>query len=287
MLKIYTLNDSSPELLETQVASFRKYLMEDFEFIVVNSESMSEQPTKAKEITRISRELSVKTLEVVKDEEIVNLWQGTVNQGEKLLDRDGRYVRGKGGDACNYMLQWLWNKVVCLEQGPICIVHSDLFLVAPVKLTDYLKDYHICSVLNSQPNTNHPDDGPLVFLWETLFLVKPSEIPNPETMVWFPSRVEGSWCDTGGPTHYYLKAHPEVRLLAIEATFHFDDPNVDFHPSRYQFFYFDDKKIALHYQSGSRWCTDLNKDGCWNFSQEKANEYHVKKLAWARKIIGL
>ncbi len=73
MLKIYTLNDSSPELLETQVASFRKYLMEDFEFIVVNSESMSEQPTKAKEITRISRELSVKTLEVVKDEEIVNL----------------------------------------------------------------------------------------------------------------------------------------------------------------------------------------------------------------------
>ncbi len=287
MIKVFVLNDSSPELLETQVASFRKYLLDDFEFIVVNSESLSEQPEKAKEITRICQSLGVKTIEVVKNDEIASIWQRGASVGEMLFDKRGRYCRGKGGDACNYMLQWLWNEVICKEQGPVCIVHSDLFLVAPVKLTDYLKDYHICSVLNTQPNTNHPEDGPLVFLWETLFLVRPAEIPNPETMVWFPSRVEGSWCDTGGPTHYYIKAHPEVKILSIELTWCFDDPNVDFHPARYQFFYLGDKKTALHYQSGSRWCTDLNKDGCWNFSQEKADAYHVKKLAWARKVIGL
>ena len=64
-----------------------------------------------------------------------------------------------------------------------------------------------------------------------------------------------------------------------------DDPNVDFHPLRYTFFEMPDGKKVFHYQSGSRWFTDMPTYK--NFSAEKSDDYHAKKLAFARRVIGL
>jgi hypothetical protein len=189
------------------------------------------------------------------------------------------------------MLQWIWERVICKEVEPICLIHSDVFLIEPIRLTDYLKEYELCSVLNNWV----PD---LTGLWEPFLLANPSKLPEPETLIWWPSRVEDQWTDTGGRTHYYLKAHPEVKLLSIDQRGYDDDINLDFHPARYQLFNPGNKGNAdwwknghtstpsvLHYQSGSKWCTDM--ESSWNFSKEKSDEYHAKKRDWARKLIGL
>jgi hypothetical protein len=284
MIKIFQVNDINPDLLPLQVASFRKYMREDFEFIVLGSEVLSNNPEKAAEVSKVCRSLSIQTLEVPRDPAIEAAWQRGANPGEFLFHpKTGRFVTGKGGAAFNYMLQWAWERVLTKEPGPVCFIHTDVFLMESIKLTDYLREYSLCCVLHREKNTNHPEDK-LCFMWEALLLAKCPELPNPETTVWFPSRVEGTWLDTGGPTHYYLKAHPEIRLLEIPTSGCFDDPEVDFHPARYQFFHLGDKRI-FHYQSGSKWCTDMK--GYWGFSKEKSDEYHAKKLAWTRNLIGL
>ena len=287
-MRVFTINDSSPEFVELQVSSFRKYMQEDFEFIVLNGgEALGTQPEKAREVSQICKSLSVPVIDIQRDAEIekYRMDHHANNPLDILFTKEGRYLTGVGGHACNYMLQWAWQRIVAKEKGPICFLHSDVFLMEPIKLSDYLQRYSICSVLNSQPSTDHPGTL-LTFLWEAFLLAKPAELPNVDSITWWPSRVEGTWADTGAPTYEYLKSHPELRIMPIGQTGVTDNSELDFHPTRYQFFHFGEKRV-FHYQSGSRWCTDLKLDGCWNFSKEKSEEYHARKLAWTRKLIGL
>ncbi len=291
MIKVILCNDSSPEFVEPQYASFKKHLQEDFELVVVGSPTFGKKPDKAREVRDVCNSLSIPYIEVQRDAEI-EATHLRMFPREIIFGADGRY--STYGNAGNYMMQWSWQRVAAVEKGLVCYVHSDVFLVEPIKFSDYLQEHSICCCVQHYPaNEKH---GPLDFLWEPLLLADMSKLPNPETMVWWPSSVEGDWTDTGGQTYYYLKAHPEVKLRDIKQSGcgvktgpgHLgedDDPNVDFHPARYRFMHLDDKKV-FHYLSGSRWCTEPGGTG-WRFSQEKSDEYHAKKLAFTRKLIGI
>ena len=288
-MKIFTCNDVSPEFVELQVASFRKYLQENFEFTVLNGgEAIGCYPEKAKEVSRICRSLSVPVIDVQRDSEIEAVRDDKFRYpgytDGPLFGENGRYTHGVGGHSFNYMLNWAWQRILSKERGPICFLHSDVFLMEPIKLTDYLKEHELCAIITGKAaNDKH---GVLEWIWEPLLLADMPKLPNPETVVWWPTFVEGEWADTGGPTHYWLKAHPEIRLMRIGQSGCQDDPAVNFHPARYGFFHLDaeerrragvpaagDKKV-FHYYSGSGWC-------------QKDPGYHKKKLAWTRKLIGV
>jgi hypothetical protein len=295
MLKVFTANDCSPEFVEMQVASFRKYLMEDFEFIVyVCDQQISKTPEKAKQVMEVCRSLGVEVREIPRDREIEEYYNHAA-PGYTLFDSAGMLCRGIGGDTFNYMLQWMWMRAFPKEQGPICFCHSDVFLIDPIHFTRYLEHYSLCAVMQRKESKSpltrsgipvidgKPDaydsttlHETLIYPWEAFMLLKSQELPEMETMKWWPSFVEGVWTDTGGYTHYYFKAHPEIKIYDVAQSGCHDDPSVDFHPSRYAFF---------HYYSGSRWCT--NRSDYWHFTPEQSEEYHAKKLAWTRKLIGL
>ena len=275
-MKIFVCNDCSPELVELQVASFHKNMMEDYEFIMyVCDQNISKTPEKAQEVADICRRLGVEVREIPRDREIEEYWL-SIAPGYHLFQPDGKFCRGVGGDTFNYMLQYLWQRVFSKEQGPICFCHSDVFLMEPIKLSDYLKGYSLVSVVTRNKG--------LTYLWEPLMILNPQELPEMETMKWWPSLVEGIWTDTGGPTHFYLKAHPEIKIREIGQSGIEDDPNVDFHPARYAFFHLGDKRV-FHYYSASRWCTLMSY--YWSYSKEQSDDYHARKLAWTRKFLCL
>jgi hypothetical protein len=175
----------------------------------------------------------------------------------------GRYASYEG--PVNYGLTWTWEKVVSKEQGPIGFFHSDVFLMEPIKFTDYLQEHSLCF---------HPQSrGSAIYAWEAFVLADIPKLPSPETMRWFPVIIDGKQTDTGGCTHFYLAAHPEIKILHVGQQMHDSDSTVDFQPARYGIFKLGNKKV-LHYMSGSRW---LQRD----------NEYHDKKFSWAQKLIGV
>ena len=302
-MKVFTANDCSPEFVELQYRSFEKYLHEPFEFFVFNCDpSITKTPEKSAQVNEICRSLGIPTINIPRDSDIERYWL-TLAPGHQLFNSDGRFVRGIGGDTFNYMLQWAWQRYFPLQQEEICFCHSDVFLIEPIRLSDYLVDHSLCAPLSHKDTGQAPRrDGQqigtgaqgehdlttphssITYLWEAFMLADLAKLPDIHTLEWWPNVVEGVWTDTGGRTHYWLKAHPEVKLLEIGQSGCHDDPNVDFHPSRYSFFHLGDKKI-LHYYSGSRWCT--NMPTYWGFSQQQSANYHARKLEWTRRMIGL
>lgn len=302
-MKVLVCNDCSPEFVELQFRSFEKYLQEPLEFIVFNCErEISKTPEKATLVADVCHSLGIQDVNIPRDKEIEDYWL-SIAPGYRLFGSDGRFERGVGGDTFNYMLQWVWQRYLPNEKGTVCFCHSDVFLIEPIRLSDYAQDYSLCAVLQHKlshqqltrsgkpvyaANPSEFDAAsehePLTYPWEAFMLVKPEELPGMETMKWWPMMVEGTWTDTGGPTHYYFKAHPEIKLFDIPQSGCHDDPATDFHPSRYSFFHLGDKRI-LHYYSGSRWCTNMQL--YWGFNQQQSDDYHARKLEWAKRMVNL
>lgn len=285
MIKIFSYNGVNPEFIEVQLASFKKHLQEDFEFIVLNDSDLDADLEKPKEVSQICNSLSIPIIEVQRNTAIEALWMRNAivdKPGEKLFDENGRFFKGVS-NAPNYMLQWEWEQVVSKESGPVCLVHSDVFLIESIVLTDYLKEHSMATTVPLWLMLAQLGD--FTCLSDAFFLADIPKLPSPETMAWFPATVEGHWTDTGGPTYYWLKAHPEINPLTIGSTEFEDDPCLDFHPAHCEFFNLPDGKKVFHYLSGSRWLSDL--PGYWNLSKEQSDAYHAGKLAWTRKLIGL
>ena len=289
-MKIIQCNDCNPELIEPQYASFKKHLQDDFEFIVCNSELMARDRFKCQQVNQICRALGIETVQAERDPAIES-FREQFNYGspEPFFSPEGKFWTP--GNAGNYLMQWSWEKIVCKLSGPIGYIHSDLFLIEPIRFTDYLKDYDIASILPNKPERK--GHGFMQHLWEPLIIANLDRLPEPETMIWWPSEVEHEWLDTGGRTYYYLKAHPEVKVLELGQSSGLNgdvpndddlDPSIDFHPTRMRFVHFPDKR-AFHYMSGTRWCTDSQHG--WNWPKEKADEYHRRKMAWTKRLAGI
>jgi hypothetical protein len=291
-MKIIQCNDCNPELIQPQYASFKKHLQDDFQMVICNSLEMARDPRKCQEVLDVCHLLGIETVQAKRDKSI-ELYRNTnftYGSPEPFFSPEGRFWTP--GNAGNYLMQWSWEKIVCKLNGPICYTHSDVFLIEPIRFTDYLKDYQICSILPNKPAQK--GHGFMQYLWEPLLLVDMDRLPSPETMIWWPSEVENEWTDTGGRTYYYLRDHPELKVLELGQSSSiigdapndddFKDPTVDFHPTRYRFIHFPDKR-AFHYMSGTRWCTDSEHG--WNWPKEKADEYHRRKMAWTRKLAGI
>ena len=290
MIKVFTVNSACPQFVELQLASFKKHLQEDFEYTVFNGETLNTDTEIGKEVSKVCRSLSVQIIEVQRDESLETRWS-KISWGRKLFDKNGRFKEpvDTSSSCADYMQYWAWEKVISKERGPVLFTHSDVFLTEPIKLTDYLQEHPLCFVPRIGYAPSNLQLSPIIHMGEDFVLADMPKLPNPETMNWFPAleTVEGRVTIFGGCTYYWLQAHPEIKWLEIPVVdSNFDDPNVDFHPARYQFFKLGDKRI-LHYLSGSQVPCRQTKEGHEHVSIQEADEYHKKKIAWARRVIGI
>jgi hypothetical protein len=285
MLKIYSCNGICPQFVELQLDSFKKYLQEDFTYTIFNSALIDRNPEKAKEVVEICRSRSIPVIEVPRDRAVEELRTKTHPAAGVLFDNNNKIVASYSSATADYMFHWVWENVLSKEQGPICWLHSDVFLTEPIKLTDYLQEYPLCF---NPRRYAHQGLEEILCMGEDFVLADMSRIPSPETMNWFPGSIKGRHTVAGGFTYYWLQAHPEVRWLELPIVdSNFDDANVDFHPSRYQFFALGGKRM-LHYLSGAQVpCRPTANGGHRDFTVVEAAEYHKKKLAWARRVIGI
>jgi len=253
MLKIFTFAWNRPDFIELQLRCFRMHLREEFEFTVFNNALFSSRHDHDR-INQTCGRLGLRVIDIRRDEEEIERC-GSV--GEPVFDASGAYT--SASVSTGYALCWAWRNVLSEERGPVCVLDSDMFLVRPVALTDFLQEHVLCFVAQNR--------GQVRYAWNGLVLADVGRLPEPEAIDWYCGKVDGVAVDTGGQTHHYLKAHPQLRIFHIQPSHISDDPSLDFHPSRYERLCFDGSPVFLHYGAGSNW-------------NRMNDAYHAKKLSW-------
>ena len=257
-LKIYTFVTNKPDFIELQYSSFNKHLKERFEFIVFNNAAMG-NPGSYSAITQECRRLGLQTIDIQFDRALV---QRCEKLGDAPVFRGDLRYRNTN-TACGYSVCWAWENIISKQDGPVCMLHHDMFLIEDVVLTAYLKNAELAFVPQDRPGVD-------LHLWEGFVLADVRFLPKPESINWWCGEVDGVSVDVGGQSYHYFKKHPEVRWRGFRPVHVEDNPDVDFHPSRYEYIYCENDRIMLHYRSASNW-------------MNMSDDYHEKKTAWLRR----
>jgi hypothetical protein len=264
MINIFAFTSNRADFIELQMRSFKKYLQEDFTFTIFNN-SKFDRIDHYKPIEDMCRKWQIKTHDVEKDDALIARCN-SIEKSCTVFNNHGSWSNPNcaGCYACCYV----WEKYITKQTGNVCLLHPDVFLDRPVKLSDYIETTPLAFIPQGRPGL----DG--MHMHDALVLANMTRLPDPDQINWWGSLVNGIATDIGGQSYFYLKAHPDLNPTLIQPWYHPDDPDVDFHPAEYEVFAIADKPIALHYFRGSN----------WNY---RSAEYHEKKTAWLVKKLNL
>lgn len=258
MIKIFTFAAHRPDFIGLQLHSFRKYLRDDFEFVVFNNARFDNRGASYEAVRQACEREGVRSIDIEKDSAVLDKCQSTESSCT-IFDGLGQYFNANV--ACAYPLCWAWEHVISKEQQPIAVFDSDLFMVQPISLLEALRGYDICGIPQHRPS---PDGGVIKYLWNAFFMVNLPSIPEPKNLNWYCGQVHGVPVDVGGQTSQYLNAHPEVRVSEL-LSHHSLAENIDE-------FYVGGSTL-LHYRSGSNW-------------NNMTSDYHQEKTKWLKRRIG-
>lgn len=264
MINIFAFTGNRADLIELQMKSFQKHIQEDFTYTILNNTSFDHKD-QHQPIEDACHRAGVQVFNVERDPEL----EAVCNAAEKsctVFNTHGSWsnINCAGCYGCFYT----WKHHIMKETGAICLLHPDVFFDRPIKLTDYLQKTPLCFAPQTRPNLGG------VHLHDVMVLADMQRLPDPGSINWWGSLVNGIATDIGGQTFFYLKAHPEINPTFIQQWHRPDDPDVDFHPADYEILAIEDKPVGIHYLRASN----------WNY---RSPEYHVKKTEWIKTKLNL
>lgn len=95
------------------------------------------------------------------------------------------------------------------HDGIVVLIDSDMFLVRPLNISEYMKDSDITSFMKGSINEQ---GGTIGYLCPALTFLNMQTLPDKRSLNFNCGLVNGCSGDSGGFTHYYLQEHPHLRL---------------------------------------------------------------------------
>jgi len=204
--KIYTFSHNRPDFIELQYQTIKKYLQDDFEFIVFNNEKPGSDggydPNRISQIDIECKKLNLECIKIPFDQSL------QVLNGE-LMFTGNQYTGGAA--ACAYSLSWAWKNIISKDQGISVVIDSDMFLCNPISFQSMMKGYNFAYFPSYRNNLS------IMYPWNGIVIVDPKNMPNVQNMSWGPGLVDGTNTDVGGELHYYRKKYKnELKELYID-----------------------------------------------------------------------
>jgi len=187
---IITHNYNRPDFIKIQHDTFKKFLLDDYEYIVFND--ATDHVLKRK-IDNVCSRLNIRCIPVTQEGR---------TQPNTNIDMS-KYVFWAGlrhAEAISYSLETIGFDY----PGVVMMIDSDMFLSKIFSVEKYMKGYDIAGLSQIR--------GYAHFLWAGLIFFRMDTLPNKHSMQ-FKGGVAGDVpCDTGGSLHYYLQENPSVRI---------------------------------------------------------------------------
>ncbi len=230
-----------PDFIALHKKTFDAFLKEEYEYIVFNdspTEDMSNQ------IKTMCKSLGIQCLRVP----------------DHKSHRQSPSARH--ADGIKYSLE----RFGFDHDGVVLMIDSDMFLIRPFSVLEYMKEYDFIAGYQSRPNSSVT----VYYAFPGLVFMNMKNLPNKHTINFDGGDVAGSNCDVGGHTYYYFKNNPQakVHLYTIASTFHepkdrnalyalgYDDNSIDLIFSLekdYSMEFHGDHNFLHHYAGGSNW----------------------------------
>lgn len=207
---IFTYSYNRPDFIEIQYRTFKKFLKDDYEFIVFNDAST---PEMEKQIMNTCEKFGIRCSRIpqeIHNRPYLQRWPGD--------DYNHPTVRN-----CN-VVQYSLDTLGFFHDDIVMILDSDLFLIKEFSIKDYLNSHDIGGVLQLRYK-----DGiaSIRYLWIGLAFLNMATMPNKSTINFNCGRVDGIPVDAGGQTHYYLQNNPIAKVNYFNQML-FDDLKCDF-----------------------------------------------------------
>lgn len=177
---IFTYSYNRPDFIEIQYKTFKKFVLDDYEFIVFNDAIDDEMRLKIEQMCNTYHIRCIRIPQEIHDP----IYNASV--------RNCAVVK--------YSLE----KIGFAHDDIVALFDSDLFLIKEFSIKEYMQDYDIAGQWQNRDNIN--------YLWIGLVFLNMATMPNKTTINFDLGRIENSQTDSGGFTHYYLKNNPTTRV---------------------------------------------------------------------------
>lgn len=197
---IMTHGFNKPEFVPWQYHTFKRFIQGDFEFIVFND---APNDVLFEQFETVCKELNILCVTVPQ-----------VIHSLPYLFRDD----GIGGPSaeCAETIQYMLNSAGFRHPGVVMVVDSDMFLVRPLHVENFLKGYDIAA---NEQNKSSPDGSVATYFLPNLMFFNMETLPNKALINFNLGVVNGVRTDAGGFNHYYVQSNPELRWRKIDVAY--------------------------------------------------------------------
>lgn len=248
---IITHSFNRSDFIEIQDKTFKKFLKDDYIFVVFNDAPQEEV---SNQIIETCNKLSLPCIRIpqsIHDAPYLQRWPGE--------DYHHPVVR------CANVVQFSLDTLGFDHDGIVMIIDSDMFLIKEFCIQDFLDGFDIAAVPQARQHVE--------YIWNGLVLFNMQTLPDKKMINFNCGKVDGIGVDVGGQTYHYFKDHPEVMKKLIDNQHYPVDfivsestnENVKFLFSHgCHNFEFLLKNSFFHYRGGGNW-------------NNESKEYHEKK----------
>jgi hypothetical protein len=266
MIKIYSIYNSRSDFISLQLASFKKNLANQFEFIICNNthfDFSSLNRSTGKIIKRQCMQQNISHIDIGYDDELIEKLK--LYGDEFLFFPNRTYVNGNIAHA--YALCWLWKHYLSKSNDIICIIDFDMFFIDKIDIESLLSSKYDLMYLEQ---SRGDEDNNIQYIWPNLILANLAKLPDKQSINWWCGKVNGISVDVGGQTSEYLKNHKnEINIGGLTQHYYAEDINCNIQQINYETFSIDQINCILHYRAGSNW-------------NRKDENYHRQKTIWLK-----
>jgi hypothetical protein len=206
-----------PEFIEWQHACLKKFLLDDYEFVVFN-DAVGGKPQRL--INTTCARLGIKCYPI--PQEVHNHLYPLILPPERFI----AHPSNRHADGIKYAFEQLGFH----HDGIVALIDSDLFIIRPLSIASLLEGYDIAAVmspgfdLSQKDHSVHPHRYHIVpgieYLWPGVVFMKMNQVPNKQDLDFSPGKYPHFQLDTGGHTFFYLQNNPGVRVNKLDQ-FHY------------------------------------------------------------------
>lgn len=198
---VFTYAYNRPDFIEIQYKTFKKFLQDDYEFVVFND---AQQEEMANQIVTMCERYGIRCIPI--PQEI---------HGRPYLDRPthGYLAQYNCPNVrnCN-VVQYSLDTLGFKHDDIVALFDSDLFLVKEFSISQFMQDQKIACITRKCKNhinhicqELHPDLAPFQYIWIGLAFLNIPELQDKTAINFNCGFVHGNIrLDSGGYTYYYL-----------------------------------------------------------------------------------